>query len=273
MVELKILYRKLMYIVVLLVIYVAICWWQRPRGLILTSTTYFDFAKEDHWVTFCKGIDSILELHDPATVGTIDHWLVINEWSAEPKADWSTKIAAKYPFIEFVQKKQAEKGQARSLNMILERIRPYEYWIHWEESWYASTPFLDRALHIMKTSHIDQLQITTTDGQVDWSDHRGNICNNDYCIVHVEPSTLMLKSAYDVGKGERIPWWPPYSLRPSINRTAIYGRVGAFSEDPVLWPLWFEWDYGVRWFCAGGRKGILPDGPVTRSPKHVSTYG
>jgi hypothetical protein len=261
--------RALTYIVILFVIYAAVCWPRRPRGLILTSTTYFDFAKEDHYETFCKGIDSILQQNDPAQ---IDHWLVVNEWSATPKADWVNRMRKRYPFIEFIQKTKDQKGQARSLNMILERVRPYEYWIHWEESWYSTKPFLDRALRVMQTTNIDQLQLTTTAGEVDWADISTNICNQDYCVVRQPLSPILLKSPYDVGKQGMVEFWPPYSLRPSINRVAIYRRIGTFSEDPALWPYRFEWDYAVRWLCAGGVKGILPDGPVTRSKKHVSTY-
>lgn len=258
-----------------LVAYIAACLSWRPRGTILTSTTYFDFEKENHWHTFCEGVDSILRTHSPAEVAQIDKWLVVNEWSAAPKADWAVTIQGRYPFIEFVQKMEADKGQARSLNMILERIRPYEFWIHWEESWFSARAWLGRAMKVMRNTDIDQLQLTTTDGAVDWKAQPRNVCAPDHCIVHLDGITMgpyISRSPYDIGRDGHIEYWPAYSLRPSINRTALYGRVGAFSEDPVLWPGRFEWDYGVRWYCARGVKGILPDGPVTRSLQHVSTY-
>jgi hypothetical protein len=178
----------------------------------------------------------------------------------------------RYPFIEFIQKTEVDKGQARSLNIILERIRSYEYWIQWEESWYPAQPFMGRALDILRSTNIDQLQLTTTDGAVDWIDRPLTVCNTAYCVVGDEPSPYLTRSPYEIGKNQSVEFWPSYSLRPSVNRAAIYQRVGAFSEDPVLWPGRFEWDYAVRWRCARGVKGILRDGPVTRSRRHVSTY-
>jgi len=256
-------------IILAIIIFVSLCWTQRRQGTILTSTTFFDFKKDDHWATFCRGIDSIIELHSPETVARITKWFVINEWSAEPREDWATLIHDRYPFIVFVQKSEQEKGQAVSLNRILEEISPYEYWIHWEEAWYAETPFLDRAFHVMDTTAITQLQLTTTNGNIDWKE--GATCGPEYCIVKPTPKYYEY-DIYTVDWGAAIHHWPCYSLRPSINRAVFY-QGSSFRTDPKLWPGRFEWDYGVQWFCKNGVKGILPDGPVRRSPKHVSTYG
>ena len=46
-------------------------------------------------------------------------------------------------------------------------------------------------------------------------------------------------------------------LRPSVNRVSTVERVGRFDEDPDLWPIRFEYEYGVRWVSAGGVKAVL----------------
>jgi hypothetical protein len=265
-------YVYCLLLLILVAIYVAICYTHRPRGTIFTVTTFFDFDKQDRWDTFCKGMDTLQAIHSPEELAQIDKWLVVNEWSDAPKADWARRMRKRYPHIEFIQKTKGEKGQARSLNMILERIRPYEYWIQWEESWYAAQPFLGRSLTVMRTTNIDQLQVTKLNGVVDWSDAHQTQCGPDYCIVGDEWSPYLATNPYDISPTQPIEFWPSYSLRPSVNRTGIYQRVGQFSEDPKLWPGRFEWEYGVRWLCNRGVKGILPDGPVTRSDRHVSTY-
>jgi hypothetical protein len=241
------------------------------RGTIFTCTTFFDFKKEDHWTTFCKGIDSIRKQHSRTELDKIDKWLVINEWSAEPKENWAAKMAAAYPFIEFIQKTEGQKGQANSLNMIIDRIAPYEFWIQWEESWFTTAPFIGRASDIMKTTDIVQLQMTTTGGEIDWIDTPDAACNGLFCRIQQPNPDFLKNSPYEIGLGgSLIPVWPLYSLRPSINRASFYQTY--FSTDPILWPGRFEWEYGVRWYRDHGVKAILPDGPVRRSDKHVSTY-
>ena len=260
-------------LLIAVILYIIICWMNRRQGTILTSTTFFDFKKENHWDTFCKGIDSILELHSKEDIARINKWVIINEWDANPRADWATMITTRYPFIEFIQKEEKDKGQAKSLNMILDIIAPYEYWIHWEEAWYAETPFLGRAFHIMDTTPTSQLQMTTTDGLIDWKNI--STCHDEYCTVIQKQKGMahyFNQSAYTVNWGKAIEYWPCYSLRPSINRAAFYQKVGYFSTDPKLWPGRFEWEYGVRWYCANGIKSILPDGPIRRKKSHVSTY-
>lgn len=252
----------------------------RQKRILFTCTTFFDFAKQDRWATFCRAMDSILAQHTPQSLSKIHTWLIVNEYSPEPKKDWSVLLKERYPFMRLIQKGPEAKGQARSMNIILSEVPNYDYWIHWEDTWYARSPFLDRALDVMDETNITQLQLTQLRDKPNWLDSQNHphTCSatssgTAYCLIFPSPRTFefLARDAHEV-KGEFYRHWPLYSLLPSINRCRQY-RFGGFSTDPTLWPVKFEWDFGRRWIRAGCTKGVLPDGPVIRDNKnHVSTY-
>jgi len=267
-------------IVALLLICIAglACHRLTPTGTIFTCTTFFDFAKQDKWAAFCKAMDSLQAHHSPVTLERITTWLVINEYSGAPKRDWAAAMRERYPFVEFIQKTAADKGQATSVNIALKRIHGYKYWIHWEESWYCRAPCLDRMFDVMDSSRVSQLQVTQHKERPDWlhtnesqqifttTDH-----GTDYYIILGSPEhkNYLHKSIGDFND-EFVYYWPLYSLLPSINRVCDYA-IGQFLTDPALWPFRFEWDYARRWYLNGNVKAVLPDGPVVRD-SHVSTY-
>jgi hypothetical protein len=108
----KITKNKIAIIILIVALLIAIIY--KPKKTIFTCTTFFDFEKQDKWTAFCKAIDSILEKHDEQTLKQIDKWLIVNEYSASPKADWIYKVKERYPFITVMQKDSKDKGQAAS---------------------------------------------------------------------------------------------------------------------------------------------------------------
>ncbi len=248
----------------------------QTQDTLFTCTTFFDFKTGDRWDRFCRAIDSLKKFHDESILGRIEKWIVVNEYSETPKEDWAAKMAERYPFVEFIQKGPHQKGQAASMNRILERIHPYTFWIHWEETWEVRKTFLKDAFTAMDTSDITQLQFTFHEGKVNWMDMpknkihcRGRICKID-AADGIE--TMLDKDPYKDWSNDIFPKWPLYSLLPSINRVADYETLGTFSEDPKLWPIKFEWDYARRWYRANCKKAVIKDGPVWRPGKHTSTY-
>jgi len=247
---------------------------------IFTCTTYFDFEKQDKWTAFCKAMDTIQTMHTSATLNQIQTWYIVNEYSPSPKQSWAPLIHAKYPFVTFIQKGPSQKGQAASMNLILEAIQPYKYWIHWEETWYCRSPCLDRMLDVIQNTSVTQLQVTQHKDKPNWldSDNHPKVlyttrAQTSYYRVYPASGTThyLHKSPYTYSKAF-VKYWPLYSLLPSINRVCHY-KFGTFSTDPVLWPYKFEWDFGRRWLLAGNTKAVLPDGPVIRDNKaHKSTY-
>ena len=272
----------MLWLIAILLIAICIWWLMNPRmhegfsspDTIFTCTTFFDYEKEDKWAAFTKGINSLLDLHGKETLDRIGTWLVINEWSEKHSTDWAKKVKATYPFMTFVQKTEGQKGQVASLNLILEEVRPYTYWIQWEEAWYTRAACLDRAFRIMDTTDITQLQMTSAGDTPDGIDSRSDCSHEGYCIVPPPDNMDEVASWSAYTLYEQPNWlgsWPCYSLRPSINRVSFYD-FGYFDTDPLLWPVKFEWEYGVRWVEHGGIKAALPDGPVIRDKDHKSTY-
>ncbi len=250
-------------------------------GVIWTCTTFFDFPKKDRWAAFQSCMDSIRTIHSKEELNLISRWVVINEYAESPKTDWAKEMKNKYPFVEFIQKTKDQHGQAKGLNMILELIKPYKYWFHWEETWDTRSPFIMRAITTMeKNPDITQLQMTYDHGRPDWYDvsNERKQCTEDICriqpheqtptFINKNPDTLDLSSISNSG------WWPLYSLRPSINRVSFYTtkNIGSFPEDPKLWPYLFELHYSIRWLRAGSVKAIFKTSPVYRQDTHVSTY-
>jgi hypothetical protein len=257
--------------------------WTIPpkKTAVFTCTTFFDFEKQDKWIVFCKAMDSILQQHNPEILGKINKWIIVNEYSPNPRRDWVAAVAERYPFCEIIQKGSNQKGQAASLNIILKKIKPFTYWIHWEETWYCRSPCLDRMFDVIEKTQISQLQVTQHKEKPNWLDseaHPRELLETQHGTkyYHIQPSpgtAEFCKKSINEYNNEFIGRWPLYSLLPSINRTADVVSLGEFSTDPKLWPFKFEWDYGRRWLLAGNTKAVLPDGPVVRdNSAHKSTY-
>jgi hypothetical protein len=249
------------------------------RDTIFTCTTFFDYAKRDSWKMFCDGIDHILMLHDPTVLARIDRWVVVNEYSDTPREDWSERMASRYPFMIFIQKSMEEKGQPKSCQMVFGHIKPYTYWIHWEETWLPTRPFLMDAFRIMEQTNISQLQFTKNEtGYTDWMKRTSEPKRcvgtgaSRYCIVeHTAALDANVNRKTFVNTEEMVAFWPLYSLRPSINRVSFY-NFGNFSLQTFPPPIMSEYDFAQRWYRAGGVKGIFYDGPVSRAKAYVSTH-
>lgn len=245
------------------------------RYCTFTCTTFFDFKTGDRWDRFCAAMDSLARYHTRETLSRIGRWVVINEYSPNPTADWCRRVEERYPWMECIQKAAYQKGQARSMNLCLSLIAGSRFWIHWEEAWEVRATFLDDAFLAMESSNITQIQLTYNDGGVNWLDvPQDRIhCGERVCTIDPAPNTVeqMKRSPHDLDE-VMMKAWPLYSLRPSINRVRDYFWLGEFSEDPELWPIKFEWEYACRWLRRGNKKAVMMDGPVYRSDQHISTY-
>jgi hypothetical protein len=268
--------QYILVLVLILLVLVGLSHYSKSRT-IFTCTTFFDFEKQDRWASFQRAITNIYRYNSS---NLPQKWFIVNEYSATPKADWAALMAERYPQMIFIQKQKDQKGQAKSLNLILEAIKPYDYWIQWEDSWYPERPFLARAIDIMNSSTISQLQITTNRTKVSWLDVSAErkkhlFTSNGTEYIQILPSSELTHYLKRHPKDYDTSWnklgWPLFSLQPSVNRVSHIRSLGEFSTDAALWPVKFEWAWARQWFLAGGTKAVLPDGPVIRSG-HISTY-
>jgi hypothetical protein len=259
--------------------------------VLFTCTSYFGFGLEDKFEKACEALQTIVDQHtnaQPESLKRIAKWVLINEYDTKDTPGkmkfWSNEIRKRFPFVTFIQKKASQKGQAKSMNMILDMLNKSKltYWMHWEEAWFVTRPFLREALAVMaENPSITQLQVTKHEyGGTDWMNISPSrrTCTSTWCkVAPREPSSPSQEAVFDDPSGYQFWWvhhWPLYSLRPSLNRAVHYNFAfkNKFSEDPKLWPYKFEWEFARRWLKAGSEKAVFKEGPVTRSRNHVSTY-
>lgn len=234
---------------------------------VLFSCTTF-LSKPNKYDELNHALDTFIKFND---IKKIDYFIVINEYgeNTEEKVE---KLKKKYPFIFFINKEKEDAGQANSLNLIITILKEYnvKYWLHWEESWFTISPFLEPALNIIKNNHIDQLQLTDDMWRSKKSIHYHTITHKDY--LEAIPESMDIYKTYFDWQGKNFEKWPLFSLRPGIDKVEKILEVGFFDNSPEKWPVTFEFDYALRWIRTGARKGILTDLHVTRKENHQSTY-
>jgi hypothetical protein len=246
-----------------------------------TCTTFFDYNKGERWAAFQEAMDGIVKYHSSNDLEKIQKWIVLNEYSPNPKHDYAILIAEKYPWITFVQKPPGREGIANSINWILDSYVPHSrLWIHWEDTWVARAPFLDRAITYMNANQdITQLTFVYKNGRTEWSDiyPKRLKCRGDFCRVAPHPDTAWYArwdgSVEGMTDKVRAKWaitWPLYQLLPSINRSAFYRGLPRFHQQRKH----AEWLFAREWLRSGGIKAIFRDAPVWRPTEssHVSTH-
>ena len=242
-----------------------------PNSIIFTCSSYM--SKGNRREELFNAVQSVFEQHDASERALVGEFIVINEYDPEAREDYAATVRAAFarpvfPDLTFTQKGPDDRGQARTLNMILDRIAGYEFWLHWEESWVCTRPFLAEALDVMTSTDLTQRQITH-----DWLDvGAGRLVRkatpDGTSFVQVLPDANTGKSS---GSSIRH-GWPLYSLRPGLNRVDFCRQVGRFDENPRMWPVKFERDFGLRWWRRGATKGVLTPHAAQIQPNHRSTY-
>lgn len=256
------------YLLFFLVVVMVVIWWLKrpcepyndPSSCIITITTFMGF--EDRARSIGKVLDPL--------VRSGQEIVVVNEWdeNCDRHVDF---MRANYPSIKFIQKTRQDKGQARSLNLL---IRDYllhsdkKYWVHWEDTWTCTRPLFPEVVRLMDANpHVSQLQLTN-----DWKKMPYQTRTKDITIL--KPLHYHEKTIYEVEQIE-VGTWPLFSLRPSINRLSFFQRHGRdfyFLEDPNLWPLRFEWEFGRIFLRNKGVKAVANKPFAQRIDNHKSTY-
>jgi hypothetical protein len=241
------------------------------RDILFTSTTYL--AKDGKYEQIYKALTNF-KLHLDSD--RIRDYIIINEYDEKDTSHLTLKLKRAFPFVTIINKTADMKGQAKSLNHIIDILKEntYKYWIHWEESWIATRPFVQEAYVIMENSHVDQLQFNEA-----W-----RLPTNITKTVHKDHSNI--DYTYQIVKynetdnyfEKHIEWyddntkWPLYSLQPSINRVKTTINNGYFDESEFKWPVKFEYEYGIDWIKKKLVKGITIPHACERQENHKSTY-
>lgn len=258
-------------LVLLLFVFVSmILFWKKhteyyypSSSCIITMTTYMGF--EDRF----QHIDKVLE----PLVATGQEVVVINEWD-ENYHIYVDFMRTHYPQVRFVQKTPEDRGQPRSLNIL---VRDYllhsgkKYWIHWEDTWMATQPLYPNLVRLMD-NHSDITQLQVTD---DWKNLPPKQTRHREDISVLVPKYQYNNDIYEIRGIVSLEMWPLFSLRPSINRLSFFQRHARdfyFMEDPQLWPLLFEWEFGRIFLRNKGVKAITQKSYARRIKGSRSTY-
>ena len=188
-------------------------------------------------------------------VEEIGRFLCVDDGSSE--AD-RARMRELYPFFEFVMKAPDEKGHARSMNLILDRLAG-DHWLHLEDDWhfFVRDSYVTRALAILaEDGDVGQVLFnrnyaeTLADREIRGGEARPGRDGGRYRVhQHLPHGSAALETLIgSLPAGARTnAWWPHYSLRPSLVRLAAVRELGAY--DPAA--AHFELDYAMRWTAAG----------------------
>ena len=232
-----------------------------PSSILLTVTTFL--ALPQKIATLAQALTTLYE-----TRSLECDCLVVNEYPPPDGFTMQATLARDFPMCTFMQKRREDRGQARSLNMILERLRlqRYKYWVQWEEAWFSTRPWLQDALHEMERyPDIDQLALHNNQNF-----HRRERSGRGFQHVQRGSHVIVTMDSTD-GLRQMTCWdghfthWPLFSLQPAVNKVASILSNGAFNESADMWPVHFEFTFGVRWLLGGAIKARLKPGGAAKS--------
>lgn len=212
------------------------------------------------------------------TFSKIKTYIVINEY--DPNSGiYISKLQKEFPSIIFWNKSIQNKGQAKSLNLIIDYLKQnkYKYWLHWEDSWYCNERFIDISYKIMENSNIDQLTFKYNHWEHINLDKRYTFLKYKDYNDHVEiiPRNKYL---YKMMKNNNIHWqdnisnWPLFTLSPGIDRVSTILKCGYFETDYNKWPITFEYNFALIWIQKANKIANLKKKYIDRKKNHKSTY-
>ena len=217
-------------------------------------------------ITTCKRLDLFVQtmssfLNVCVDVDLIDRWICVDDNSSA--AD-RAEMQRLFPFFEFVWKGPDEKGHARSMNMIRDRVRT-PFLLHLEDDWhfFAERKYVEPAIEILSEApDLGQVLFNRTYAEVltdreipgglvafSWEHgHRYRIhehydpASDEYARFH-RAHGFRPSNAY----------WPHYSLRPGVLKSKVLETVGPYDETVGH----FELDFARRYVRAGFRTAFF----------------
>ncbi len=169
-----------------------------------------------------------------------------------------------YPFFEFIFKSEADKGHARSMNRLLDEVAT-PYWVHLEDDFhfFVATDYVTRALAILDVEpEVGQVLFnrnyaeTLEDRQIVGGVLRRHPDSGLRYLVHEYVPDPVARDAFftrfPAGRRSNC-WWPHFSFRPSLLRSAAIKAVGRFDEQAGH----FEQEFADRYVAAGWKSAFF----------------
>jgi len=199
---------------------------------------------------FEKTINSVLNCFD---IDKIDKWLCVDDNSS---IEDQQKMKTLYPFFEFYFKNSNEKGHPKSMNIIKNNITT-PYILHLEDDWvfYKKRNYITEALSVLyQDSKYGQCLFNKNYGEIpnDLYIKGGNFqTTNDgfrfYIHEHAKTEEEIKLWVEKHKSGSSCYYWPHFSFRPSLIKTAVIHEIGNYNECCEH----FEREYALRYIYKG----------------------
>lgn len=168
-----------------------------------------------------------------------------------------------YPFFEFIFKTDAEKGHARSMNLLREKVAT-AYWLHMEDDWefLVEADYIGRATEVLDAEpelaqvvfNRNYAETLANRSLVGGVVKRHPISGKRYVLhEHVPPEGhAAFFQKHPPGVLSNM-WWPHFSLQPSLMRADRILSLGPFKEEGSH----FEQDFARRFMAEGFRTAFF----------------
>jgi GR25 family glycosyltransferase involved in LPS biosynthesis len=210
-------------------------------------------------ITTCKRLNLFTKTMNSFIACCLDRWL-ISEWICvddNSTEEDRNKMQELYPFFTFVFKEKENKGHARSMNIIRERVKT-PYLLHIEDDWEFFIPrnYLTDALNVLNNSDkIYQCLFNQNYGETAKDiDIQGGFLNRtiDGLPYFIHDNSHDFINKY--GNVKNCAYWPHFSFRPSVIKTSIFKELGEYNETADH----FEIDYAKRYANSGKVSAFFP---------------
>ncbi len=210
-------------------------------------------------VTTCKRLDLFEKTMNSfinccRDLHLIDTWFCVDDNSSDEDRHKMQKL---YPFFHFYFKTQDEKGHPQSMNIILNNVNtPYIF--HIEDDWkfFVVRDYLTSCFDIITQSPnigqclINQNYIETTSDLLKIVGGVFNVTQKGIrYYLHEHCPDLESQEIFNKKyQGQpNCAYWPHFSFRPSLVRTAILNKLGKYNEKVSH----FEMEYSRRYRDSG----------------------
>jgi GR25 family glycosyltransferase involved in LPS biosynthesis len=187
-------------------------------------------------------------------------WLVVDDNSSAEDRD---RMKRDYPFMTFVFKDSENKGHARSMNILRDKVleinAPFIFHLEDDFRFFVPGKWLTMCLTVLRSNNqYGQCLLNRCYGEdiekgsMIWGGHRRYIQHPEksehmlrYYIHEYAIGTAldrMNKQLVTIGTGNCM-YWPHFSLRVGLTRSNVYRTIGAFNESAAH----FEREYAGRY--------------------------
>jgi len=159
-----------------------------------------------------------------------------------------------------VFKTEENKGHSKSMNIIHDMVKT-PYLFHLEDDWtfFSKHPFISNCLNVIRDNpKIGQCLINYNYSETEEQDITGgllminNLGENFVMHKHANPGTPEYNTLVKDLKQNCV-YWPHFSFRPSLLKTAVMREIGQFNENAPH----FELEYAKRYTESGYSSAFL----------------